>query len=79
MEKYIDKSDITILPKDHLTSLLLYGSKAYYDISNNLILNETISIPKLTAFIFIWIAVIIFVIDVFREKKINESRIQSPN
>ena len=38
----IIKSDITILPKDHLTSLLLYGSKAYNIISNNLILNETI-------------------------------------
>ena len=38
----IIKSDITILPKDHLTSLLLYGSKAYNIISNDLILHETI-------------------------------------
>ena len=38
----IINSDITILPKDHLTNLLLYGSNAYNNISNDLILNETI-------------------------------------
>ncbi len=38
----IVKSDVTILPKDHLTHLLLYGSRAYNDISNELILTETI-------------------------------------
>ena len=38
----IINSDVTILPKDHLTDLLLYGSKAYNDISNELILSETI-------------------------------------
>ena len=38
----IVKSDITILPTDHLTQLLLYGSKVYNDISNQLILTETI-------------------------------------
>ena len=38
----IIKSDVTIFPKDHLSHLLLYGSKAYNDITNNLILNETI-------------------------------------
>jgi hypothetical protein len=38
----IVKSDITILPNDHLTDLLLYGSKAYNDITNELIITETI-------------------------------------
>ena len=38
----IINSDVTILPEDHLTDLLLYGSKAYNDISNELILTETI-------------------------------------
>ena len=38
----IINSDITILPNDHLTNLLLYGSNAYNNISNDLILNETI-------------------------------------
>ena len=38
----IVKSDVTILPYDHLTDLLLYGSKAYNDITNELILTETI-------------------------------------
>ena len=38
----IVKSDVTILPYDHLTDLLLYGSKAFNDITNELILTETI-------------------------------------
>ena len=38
----ITNSDITILPNDHLTDLLLYGSEAYNDVSNELILSETI-------------------------------------
>ena len=38
----IVKSDVTILPYDHLADLLLYGSKAYNDITNELILTETI-------------------------------------
>ena len=38
----ITNSDVSILPKEHLTDLLLYGSKAYNDISNELILTETI-------------------------------------
>ena len=34
--------NVTTLPNDHLTQILLYGSKAYNDITNNLILHETI-------------------------------------
>ena len=39
----IVKSDVTVFPKDHLTDLLLYGSESFNDITNNLILNETIN------------------------------------
>ena len=39
----IVKSDITVFPDDHLTDLLLYGSESFNDISNNLIINETIN------------------------------------
>ena len=38
----IINSDVFILPLDHLTDLLLYGSKAYNAITNDLILTETI-------------------------------------
>ena len=38
----IINSDVSILPVDHLTNLLLYGSKAYNAITNELILTETI-------------------------------------
>ena len=38
----VTNSDITILPNDHLTDLLLYGSKAFNEITNELILTETI-------------------------------------
>ena len=38
----ITNSDVSILPNDHLTDLLLYGSKAYNSITNELILTETI-------------------------------------
>ena len=35
-------SDITILPSEHLVNLILYGSNVYNDITNNLILSETL-------------------------------------
>ena len=38
----IIKSDVSILPIDHLSHLLLYGSKSFNKISNDLILTETI-------------------------------------
>ena len=38
----ITNSGVTVLPKDHLSDLLLYGSKAYNEITNELILTETI-------------------------------------
>ena len=38
----ITNSDVNVVPKDHLSDLLLYGSKAYNEITNELILTETI-------------------------------------
>ena len=35
-------SDITLLPSEHLTNILLYGSNVYSNITNKLILTETI-------------------------------------
>ena len=34
-------SDVTVLPNDHLTYILMYGSNIYNDVSNELILIET--------------------------------------
>ena len=36
-------SDISVLPHDHLTDILLFGSNVYNDVTNKLILKETIS------------------------------------
>lgn len=38
----VTNTDRTILPNDHLTDLLLYGSKVFNEITNELILTETI-------------------------------------
>ena len=35
-------SDISLLPSEHLTCILLYGSNAHSDITNKLLLTETI-------------------------------------
>ena len=35
-------SDVTVFPADHLTDILMYGSKAFNDVINRLILSETI-------------------------------------
>ena len=36
-------SDISVLPDDHLTDILLYGSNVYNDVTNNLILKRSIA------------------------------------
>ena len=41
-------NDISVLPDSHLSSLLMYGSKAYNNITNKLILEATISFIKRT-------------------------------
>ena len=37
----IVNSDVSVLPKDHLTDLLLYGSNAYNSVINEVLLTET--------------------------------------
>ena len=39
-------SDVTVLPDDHLTHILMYGSNVYNNITNNLIISETIHYIK---------------------------------
>ena len=39
-------------------------------------LNETLSIPKFASFVIIWTAVVIFIIDMFKEEKTNENNTQ---
>ena len=39
-------SDVTVLPNDHLTYILMYGSNIYNDVSNELILIETMHFIK---------------------------------
>ena len=41
-------NDITVLPDDHLSDILLYGSKVYNDITNKLIIEATIRYIKST-------------------------------
>ena len=40
------RSDISVLPKDHLTHILMYGSNVYNDVTNETILKETINFIK---------------------------------
>ena len=41
-------SDVTVLPNDHLTNILMCGSNIYNDVSNELILIETMHFIKKT-------------------------------
>ena len=41
-------NDISVLPDDHLSDILLYGSKVYNDITNKLIIESTIRFIKST-------------------------------
>ena len=40
--------DVTALPNDHLTNILMYGSNIYNDVSNELILIETMHFIKIS-------------------------------
>ena len=44
----IVKNDVSVLPDDHLTKIALYGSNAYNNIANKLIVEETIRYIKST-------------------------------
>ena len=59
--------------------IIFFLAPSLHFITSIFILNENLSYYKLTSFIIIWIAVIIFIIDIFRERKINENNIQLPS
>ena len=57
--------------------VIFYLAPSFHFITSVFILNENISLHKLISFIIIWIAVAIFIIDIFKErKKINENNTQ---
>jgi len=57
--------------------IIFYLAPSFHFITSVFILKEELSIPKLISFMIIWIAIIIFITDVFREeKKIIENNTQ---
>ena len=57
--------------------VIFYLAPSFHFITSFFILNENISLPKLISFIIIWVAVAIFIIDIFKERKtINENNTQ---
>ena len=63
-----------------LAGIIFYTAPFFHFITSVFILNEMISIPKIISFIIIWIAIIIFIIDILKEeKKIIENNIQLPD
>lgn len=60
--------------------VLFFLTPTLHFLTSAFILNEDINTSKLISFIIIWVAVIIFIIDVLKEeKKINENNIQLPS
>ena len=60
--------------------VIFYLAPTFHFITSVFILNENINFPKLISFIIVWIAVVIFIIDILKEeKKISANNIQSPN
>ena len=39
-------SDVSVLPNDHLTHILMYGSNVYNNVTNEFIINDTIQFIK---------------------------------
>ncbi len=57
--------------------VIFYLAPTFHFITSVFILNENLSLPKLIAFIIIWIGIIIFIIDVIKnENKFIENNIQ---
>ena len=59
--------------------VIFFMAPTLHFITSVYILNESISLPKLISFILIWIAVIIFIRDVYKEEKANGNSTQLPN
>ena len=67
---------VKIIPLS-FAGVIFYLAPSLHFITSFFILNENISLPKLISFIIIWIAVAIFIIDIFKERKrINENNTQ---
>ena len=49
--------------------VIFYIAPTFHFITSVFILNENLSLPKLISFIIIWIAVVIFIIDILKEEK----------
>ena len=57
--------------------VIFFLAPTFHFITSILILNEDLSINKLISFLIIWLAVIIFIVDLLKEeKKVNENNIQ---
>ena len=56
--------------------IIFFLAPSLHFVTSIFILNEALSAYKLIAFIIIWIAVILFIIDIFKEEKINENNTQ---
>tara|TARA_B110000116_G_C16682650_1_gene511440 strand:+ start:144 stop:1055 length:912 start_codon:yes stop_codon:yes gene_type:complete len=56
--------------------IIFFLAPSLHFVTSIFILNEALSVYKLIAFIIIWIAVILFIIDIFKEEKINENNTQ---
>ena len=57
--------------------VIFYLAPSFHFFTSIFILNEQIKIEKMISFVIIWIAVFIFVFDIFKDqKKINENNIQ---
>ena len=59
--------------------VIFFMAPTLHFVTSVFILNESISLAKLISFILIWIAVAIFITDVYKEEKTNESNTQLPN
>ena len=60
--------------------VIFYLAPTFHFITSVFILNEDLNFHKLISFIIVWIAVIIFIIDILKEeKKISVNNIQSLN
>ena len=56
--------------------IIFFIAPSLHFVTSIFILDETLSISKLIGFVIIWIAVIIFIISIFKEERFNESNTQ---
>ena len=56
--------------------IIFFLTPSLHFLTSVFILNETLSLSKLIAFIIIWVGVVVFIISVFKEEKVNENNTQ---